>query len=280
MKSFFQKSGGLLLIIAMLLTILVGAGSVLIQGSTDPITNAMGVVTTPFRMISSSIADFGEGVHAFLVNYDQLDEKVAELELEIARLETITREGDAALKENARLRELLSLSAKKKDFVFESAYITNKSFTGWESAFTLDKGAKQGLEENDCVITEEGHLVGVVTDLGETWCTVSTVISTDISMGGVVARTSSAGLLEGEFSLMAYGLLQLSYLPEEAQIVAGDQVVTSGLGEIYPEGLTVGKIQGVFNDSAGISRYAVVEPNVDLNQLTQVFVIKDFEIIN
>lgn len=280
MKDFFQKSGGLLLIIAFLLTILMAGGSIIIKGSTDPITNAMGVVTTPFRLVGASISDFGDGVYRFLTTYDQLDKKVTELELELARLEEQSREGAEALEENVRLRELLTLSARNRDFTFEMAKVTAKSFAGWESVITLDKGSRHGIEENDCVITEGGHLVGIVTSLGDNWCHVSTVVSTEISMGGIVARNNVAGLLEGDFSLMSYGFLRLSYLPETAQLVAGDQVLTSGMGEIYPDGLTVGRVQGVYNDAAGISRYAVIEPNADLENLYQVFVIKDFEIVN
>lgn len=280
MKGFFQKSGGLLLTIAFLLSILVAGGSILVEGSTAPITNAMGVVTTPFRNFSATVLQMGEDVHTFFTTYEYLDEKVTELELEIARLEQITREGEEAREENARLRDLLGLQEKHRDFDFESARVTARSFTGWESVLTLDKGSLQGVAEYDCVVTEAGHLVGIVSGVGENWCTVATIISTSLSMGGTVARSNSTGLLEGEFSLMGQGKLRLSYLPEDAQLIAGDQVLTSGLGEMYPEGLTVGKIEGVFNDAAGVSRYAVIEPDVNLQNLVQVFVIKDFEIVN
>lgn len=278
MKDFFQRSGGLLLIIAFLLTILVGTSSILIQGSTDPVTNAMGVLTTPFRNVSSSVALFGENAHNFVTNYHEMEVRIKELELEVAELEKTNRDAAEALRENEQLRELLLLRAKKEDFVMESAKVTARSFTGWESVITLDKGKKQGVEEGDSVITEAGHMVGVVTDLGENWCHIATIVSIDTSMGVTVARTGSAGLVEGEFSLMSQGLLKLSYLPEDAQLVAGDEVLTSGMGELYPSGLTVGKIQGVFGDATGISRFAVVEPNVNFYDLVEVFIVKDFDI--
>lgn len=280
MKEFFGKNGGILLAIAFLLTILIGAGSIIMKGSTDPISNAMGVITTPFRNASTAVTEFGEGVYQFFTQYHLMEDKVSQLEVEVAQLEEKVREGEEALRENEQLRELLSLQARRRDFVFESAKVTARSFTGWESTISLNKGSNADIAMGDCVVTETGDLVGVISQLGENWCTVSTIISPDISMGGMVFRTYSAGVLEGEFSLMALGQLRLAYLPDEAQLVAGDQVLTSGMGDIFPGGLSVGKILGVFDEPSGMSRYAVVQPDVDLTQLIEVFIIKDFTLID
>ena len=135
------------------------------------------------------------------------------------------------------------------------------------------------MEAGDCVITETGVLVGVVSETSLLSSTVATLIDTSIEVGGVVTRTYSAGILEGDFDLMNQGLLRLSYLPEGAGLVAGDEVLTSGLGGIYPAGLVVGRVQGVFNDAAGMSRYAIVDPSVELGGLIEVFVIKDFDVV-
>ena len=135
------------------------------------------------------------------------------------------------------------------------------------------------MEAGSCVVTENGVLVGVVSEAGLNWAAVSTIINTDIEIGGIVNRTFSAGVLEGDFSLMNQGRLKRNYLPEEAQLVSGDEVLTSGRGEVFPAGLLVGKVEGVFTDPSGQTRYAVVEPAVALDSLIEVFVIKDFEIV-
>lgn len=280
MKDFFSKSGGLLLLIAFLLTVLLTTSTIILKGSVDPITNLMGTVTSPVRKTVATVAVWGEGVVDFVLRYEEMERELAELRVYVAELEGNSREGDEALRENEQLRELLSLRAKHRDFQFESAKVTAQSYTGWESVLTLDKGRLAGVELGDAVATEEGHLVGVVTELGDQFCRVDTIISTDTNIGGTVSRTGSAGVLEGEFSLMAQGQLRLAYLADDAQLVAGDQVLTSGLGELYPQGLTVGKIQAVFTEASGISRYAVVTPDVDLKNLVEVFIIKDFSIIN
>ena len=60
---------------------------------------------------------------------------------------------------------------------------------------------------------------------------------------------------------------------------SGDEVLTSGRGEIFPSGLVVGRVEGVFTDPSGKTRYAVIEPEVTLDSLIEVFVIKEFEIV-
>ena len=111
------------------------------------------------------------------------------------------------------------------------------------------------------------------------WSQVMTVVDSDLEMGGLIARTDSAGILEGQFDLMGEGKLKLSYLPENSEFMAGDQVLTSGLSGIYPSGLVVGHVEEVLTDASGMTRYAVIVPETDLNSLEQVFVIKSFDII-
>ena len=129
------------------------------------------------------------------------------------------------------------------------------------------------------MVTETGVLVGVVSSVGLNWCTVSTVVDAGLEMGGIVTRTYSAGVLEGSMDLMSRGRLRLSYLPDEAQLVSGDEVVTSGMGDVYPSGLVVGRVEGVFTDPSGMTRYAVIVPDAQLDSLIEVFVIKDFDIV-
>ncbi len=61
--------------------------------------------------------------------------------------------------------------------------------------------------------------------------------------------------------------------------MSGDEVRTSGRGDMFPSGLPVGQVEGVFTDPSGQTRYAVIVPAVKLDSLIEVFVIKDFEIV-
>ncbi len=279
MKDFFRDNGFWLLLIALLLSILLGLGSVILSGSTDPLSNLANTLTSPFKSGVSAMLDWAEGVYGYVFQFSEMEQELSDLRRRVADLEEQARQGQEALAENAQLRELLNLQERRKDLEFESAKITARSTSNWESTLTISKGSAAGVEAGDCVITETGVLVGVVSETSLLSSTVATLIDTSIEVGGVVTRTYSAGILEGDFDLMNQGLLRLSYLPEGAGLVAGDEVLTSGLGGISPAGLVVGRVQGVFNDAAGMSRYAIVDPSVELGGLIEVFVIKDFDVV-
>jgi len=279
MKDFLRQNGILLLVIALLLSALVGLGSVFMGGNANPLSNIFNTVTAPVRGGIAAAADWAEGVYTYVFHYQELHDELDDLHRQVAELEAQVRESQDAIKENEQLRELLNLQAKRQDFVMESARITTRSTYNWESFLTISKGTSAGLEAGDCVITETGSLVGVISEVGLNWATVSTVINTDIEMGGLVTRTYSAGILEGDFALMSEGRLKLSYLPDGAQLVSGDEVLTSGKGDVYPSGLVVGHVEGVFTDPSGMTRYAVILPDVDFDSLVEVFVIKEFDIV-
>ena len=231
------------------------------------------------RNAANQFVDWTEGIYNYSFRYDELEQENAELKKRIAELEQQAIAGDADSRENEHLRELLGLREKRRDFVFESATVVSRSASNWESVLTISKGQIHDVAAGDCVIDETGALVGVIADVGINWSTVRTLIDPDTEMGGIVARTDSAAIAEGDFTLMEQGKLKLTYLPENTQLIAGDLVLTSGLNGTYPSGLVIGSIAELKSEASGMSRYAVLEPRVTLEQLKQVFVIKDFDIV-
>ena len=279
MKDFFHKNGVLLLVIALLLSLLVGISSALMGGTADPLSNAATTITAPVRSLVSNVLDWAEGVYNYVFRYEELNTELDTLRKQVADLEAQLRESGEAARENQQLRQLLRLQEKHQDFVFESARVTQRSTTNWESTFTLSKGSSAGVQTGNCVISETGALVGVVEEVGLNYCRVSTVINTDIEMGGICVRTDCAGILEGDFALMSQGRLKLSYLPDDAQLRRGDQIITSGQGDIYPPDLVVGRVEELRSDPSGMMRYAVLKPQVQLDSLVEVFIIKEFDVV-
>lgn len=278
MKKFFRENGILLLIIALLLSVLIGVGDRML--GSDPLSNAVQTITTPIRSGINAVINWAEGVYDFIFHYQDLEQEASELRRKVARLEDQVRQGQEASRENEQLRQLLQLQEKRRDFVFEAARVSARSTQGWDSTLTLSKGSASGVKVGDCVITETGVLVGVISQVGLNWSTVDTVISPNIQMGGLVARANTSGILEGELSLMQQGLVRLSYLPVDTGILPGDEVLTSGRGEVYPSGLVVGTVEQVKSDPSGMSGYALILPAVELQGLIEVFIIKEFDIVD
>ncbi len=274
MKRFFRENGLLLVLIAVLLAAVLAVGSAILGA--NPLTNFMEIVSTPFRTISSTVAEWAQEQYDRAFQYDALEQTNEELRRRIAELEELEREYQDAIREKERLENLLGLAEERPELTYEDAQVTRRTSSNWESNLTISKGSGDGVALNDCVIDQYGNLVGVVTEVGSNWALVSTVLDPDVELGGRVARTDDEAILEGDFALMLEGLLKLSYLPEDTQLVSGDQVITSGLGEVFPEGLVVGNVTGLFTEADGISRYAQVEPAADLDSVRYVYVITDF----
>lgn len=279
MKDFLRNNGLLILVIAVLLCAITAVASYALGGIANPFSNLLGFVTTPIRNGTDAVAKWAEGVYNYSFQYDALQEENERLRQQIAELEAEAREGAADSKENERLRRLLDLRPKQRQFDLESATVTAKSSSNWASTLTLSKGSDQGVEVGDCVVDAAWNLVGVIDEVGANYSVMITVTDANLEMGGLLARTDSAAILEGDFALMQEGRLKLSYLPENTELITGDLVLTSGMGGAYPAGLVVGSIESLHTDASGMTRYAVVEPAGDLDSLIQVFVIKDFDIV-
>lgn len=268
-----------MLIIALLLTAAISLGSVFVPNFTAPITHVMGAVATPFRAVATFFTDRVEAAYDYAFRYHAMENRLEELQAQVAEMSEENRAAQAALEENARLRELLNLQQAHSDFEFESATVTGRAASSWTSTLTISKGSAAGLEADMCVVTEQGYLVGVISDVGPNWATVTTLIDPRTSIGAMDARTGDAAVLTSDLDRMNAGQCMLSYLSSEAALAAGDTVVTSGLGGVYPPGLTVGEVVEEGTTASGMERYALVAPAAQLDELKQVFVIKAFDVV-
>lgn len=277
MKDFLRQNGILLLIIAMLVAMIFGVSSALL--GFNPLSNLIGLVATPFRAALSAGSEWVEGQYDYAFRYEELVEENAELKERIAELEEEIRRAEDSNRQNELFRELLGLAETRADFDFEDATITSHTKSNWNSTLTINKGTNVEIEAGDCVVDAYGNLVGVITEVGFNYSVISTVVDVSTEIGGRIPRTDDNAVLEGDFTLMREERLKLSYLPENSQPLSGDQVTTSGLGDIYPSGLVVGTVESIHTEADGLSRYAVVAPATDLENLRYVFVIKDFDVV-
>lgn len=279
MKDFFERHGLRILAITAAVAVVLSVLSYFASTSSI-LRNALGVATAPLRSASLSVQTWFADKQRYYADYTALLEENEALRQEVAELRRGERQAQRDREENALLRELMDLRAQRRDFVFESAKILEHSDTNWTSTLTLDRGTNCDIAVNDCVVSAEGYLVGVVSEVGVNWATVLTVIDTGTELGARIFRTAEVAVAEGDFTLMEQKRLKLSYLPPAASLLAGDYIVTSGLGGYYPSGLVIGTVSSVKTDDDGLAQYAVISPMLDFDALTEVFVIKEFDIVD
>lgn len=279
MKKFFNKTG--IWILAAAVVIMIGLSILSAVGSGSGfLQNAAGVITSPFRTAGAAVGQWFGDIGDRFQSVDDLQAENAELRRRVAELEEKNRQAQTDSEENARLRNLLNLRQQRRDFTFESAKVTQYENSNWASTLTLNRGSSSGVAVDNCVVNDEGFLVGVVTEVGLNWCTVSTVLDTQAQFGATVFRTGEAAVAMGDLSLMGQGLLKLSYLTGGNTLVGGDLIQTSGLGGYYPSGLVIGTVEEVRTDDSGLTQYAAVKPKVQPRDLVEVFIITEFQIVD
>ena len=262
-------------LIAVLLSIM-GYFSV----TSAPLPNLAGMIAAPFRSVSASLAEMAGSWAAYFTQFDALKEENQQLKLKIAEMEEIVRQAQADRDENVRLREAVGLREQRRDLDLESARVLAQDTSNWSSLLTVNKGTAHDVAVGDCVVTETGYLVGVVTEAGLNWATVRTILDSESSIGALVFRSKSNTLAQGDFALMRENRLTLSYLGTEPDVVSGDLIVTSGLGGYYPSDLVIGHVEEVRTSDNGLAQYAILTPEAELHDLVQVFIITSFDIVD
>jgi rod shape-determining protein MreC len=279
LKHYLSKYGVRVAVVAVILALIVGAVSSLLHGRAGALKNADGALKAPLEKAATALLDWMEDIYGYIYDYDRISEENNALRAENAELREAARDYDEVTAENERLRALFDWAQRHTDFTMESAKIIAWDTSNYTSAFTISKGSASGIELGDCVVTEYGALVGQITELGSEWATVRSVIDVDMDVGALVGTDRFAGMITGEFSLMKQGLTRVTYLASGAQIFPGDEVLTSGKGGYFPAGLLIGTVSSVLSESGGQVTFGIVTPSCDLGRLSQVFIIKDFTIV-
>lgn len=278
-KVFLRKTAPRLLAAVLVIALLAVAATSLMKGRAGLITDLEGRLRRPFQQGAETIASWLEGLYGSVYDYDQLKAENETLREQLAEAQAEARAGQEALEENERLRQLLSFSQRHTDYDLESAKVVSYSASNWSALITISKGDESGIEVGDSVITESGSLVGQVIEVGSGWSTVRTIIDVDMNVGGYVSNSGATGMIVGDYTLMQEGHVKLGYLAEGVSLFEGDTVLTSGKGGAFPSGLVIGSVAEVRSDAGGQETYGVIQPACDLANMVQVFIIKDYKIV-
>ena len=278
-KTFLKKTAPRFLAAVVAVALVVGVMMGLLHGRAGLLTNLEGKLREPFQQGAGTISHFLEALYGSVYRYDQLEADNEALRNQLAEAQAEARAGQEALEENERLRQLLSFSQRHTDFNMEPAKVVSYTSSNWSAIMTISKGGESGIEVGDSVITESGSLVGQVIEIGSGWATVRTVIDVDMNVGGYVSNSGATGMVVGDYTLMQAGCVKLSYLAEGVSLFEGDTVLTSGKGGAFPSGLVIGSVAEVRSDAGGQETYGVIQPACDLANMVQVFIIKDYKIV-
>ena len=185
---------------------------------------------------------------------------------------------ELTLEENAFLREFLSLKESHNDYRFlKCEIVASDASAGYRRTLTLNAGTVEGAAIGYPVITPSG-VVGRITEVGGNWAKAAPITELSSAIGAYVERSGDSGVAEGSYLYRDAGQLLFNYLEEDADIIIGDRIRTSGVNSYYPRGLLIGVITEILTDPATGARSAVITPTSPLSDLRDVMVLTDFAI--
>jgi len=169
--------------------------------------------------------------------------------------------------ENQRLKSLLSLK-QRQAYRLTAARVIARQADNWSSMVIIDKGSFNGINKGMAAITYRG-LIGKVMDTSGYTSRVMLINDANFAISAINQRSRQEGLVSGTLG----GSIVMRYLPQEADIMPQDAILTSGLSGDYPKGLLIGTVTAVAEEFSGLSRIAIIKPAVDLSGIEEVLLV-------
>ena len=274
MKHFFTTRVRVVLIVALLLAVGLAVVSDL-SGLSIQDMMVKGVLT-PIRSGASRLADGAEQIYNYIFGYEALAAENAALKEQLSQMQDEARRADSVSRENSYLRSVIGLKENNPSWELVDAYVISRSSQEWSSTFTVSRGSNAGIEAGMCAITANGEVVGLVSEVGPNYAVIKSVMDSSLEISSTISSSGYNGMVQGGYASGLKGLLRMNYLPSSAVIRNNDQVVTSG-SMVYPRNLIVGYVVDAGFDDAGVAKYALLKPAVDVGSLELVFIVTQYE---
>lgn len=263
----FLISGIVICLLAIVFTINPNAGPSFIE-------RGLSRIVVPMQRGLTSVIAFTSGHFTALTNNARLLEEMETLRseknllvLEMHRLELV----DA---ENARLSQLLNINQRYRHLPKLGGRVIGHDPNAFNASFHVDRGTTDGIEVNMAVLGTAGF-VGVVNRVQPGSALVVSVIDYRFSAAVMSSRTEDLGMARGDIRLMQQGLLRMDHISAVAEIVPGDEIITSPHSSIFPAGLLVGTVLSIHPNPDGLTRYALIEPAAELNNIEMVLIVTE-----
>jgi len=236
----------------------------------------LSVAVAPFQRAAAAVSNGVSSLWEKYTNIDAILEENEKLTTENAELRGQMVDYDKLKAENEAYKALTNIQEQHPEMSYVSSFVIGRDPLDSFYGFTLDQGSLDGVEANDAITSDEGYLLGVVTEVDLTSCKVMTILHPSFNAAGVVSRTRDNGIITGSADYAAEGLCILSNLSRGTLTKANDQVITTGLGGVFPPDVLVGVVQELVPEASGKSTIAVLKPGADPRTVKHVFIITNY----
>ncbi len=208
----------------------------------------------------------GQWLVSSVDNYIGLYEKNDHLRLENARLRVENDFRRESLAELERLYELVRFE-NKWDYPIVTARVVGKNPGRFVTTMVLDRGSAHGVQANMPVFTVDG-LVGKTVRVAPYHTQVQLLTDPNLKMSMIANRTRVVGFLESSNRKDLFAVI-----PTYAEVHVGDTVSSSGLGGIFPKGLSVGVISSIQKGDVDVMQQITIDPFVNFARIEELFIM-------
>ena len=274
MEKFTSKNFKILMIaVVILLGVLVYG----LNAGTSVFSNVFGTVSAPLLTAGTNTT---EGTKEFLnldgMSKEELKALYNDLSEENRKLREQLVDYYTLKDENASYENILSVKKAMTDLQLAAGSVVGRDPNDVFGDFTINCGSLAGVSVGDAVITETG-VVGVVEEVYAASSRVRSILSEKTQIGATDKSCKESGVGTSDIQFANSGKVKMLYLTRDTEVQPGSIITTSGAGGVFPGDLLIGRVDSVERSNADSSYYAILTPYVDVTEVTDVFVVTDFD---
>lgn len=274
MEKFTSKNFKILMIaVVVLLGVLVYG----LNAGTSVFSNVFGTVSAPLLTAGTNTA---EGAKEFLnldgMSKEELKALYNDLSEENRKLREQLVDYYTLKDENASYENILSVKKAMPDLQLAAGSVVGRDPNDVFGDFTINCGSLAGVSVGDAVITETG-VVGVVEEVYAASSRVRSILSEKTQIGATDKSCKESGVVTSDIQFANSGKVKMLYLTRDTEVQPGSIITTSGAVGVFPGDLLIGRVDSVERSNADSSYYAILTPYVDVTEVTDVFVVTDFD---
>jgi rod shape-determining protein MreC len=260
--------GIFLLLIILSLVIVFYQNRDIESGKSNSLENIFSYITIPLQKLVKT----GERKMSLILSTFKKNKDLAEENNKLkGNLLLLQRENERLkgyMEENNRLREMLNF---KNILPVETiaAQVIGREPNSWFQSITIDKGSIDGIKK-DMIVIDNNGLIGRIIVVSPYSSKIMLILDNESAVPAIIRETRGGGIIYGTGQRC-----EMKYIIPDKNIKTGYTVETSGLGKIYPKGITIGEITNLYQSSDKLFQTAEITPSAKFNFLENVLVIKD-----
>lgn len=229
------------------------------------------VLFWPFKFIIDKVEDY-----KLLINIRQ---KYQLLLPEVSRIESLNAENIELRRQIEALKQELNITYTINEYEFLNATVISRNVANWYNTITIDKGTYNGVTTDMVVVNSQG-LIGKIVSTTTFTSEIRLITTSDTANKISVTIASEGKKINGLIKDYNYKTkhIEVEGVSNTEYVGIGNYVYTSGLGEIFPSGILIGKVERITTDEYDLAKIIEVKPIADFDDINYVAILKRKEL--